>query len=183
MSEFIVSKEEQTRLIEALTPLLQPLRAKVGISQGELAPILGVSRQTYSAIECDKRPMSWNTYMSLLFFYDNNDASRDFLRSTDAYPAALLRAFNAGGLPKDAVRARLAGIPDELTEKLDDAALHAVRAVLLGEYARCTGAPDEEVARLFSELSVLRPDASDVPVRPVRRIRRKNRRRKPNPAK
>ena len=178
MSEFTVSKKEQIALIQELTPLLQPLRAKVGISQGELAPILGISRQTYSAIECEKRLMSWNTYMSLLYFYDNNDASREFLRSSAAYPRDILSAFNAGRLPKDASKGQIAGIPDEITEKLDAAALHAVRAVIMAEYARVTGEPDEEILATFASLNVMKPDLAAEAARPVRRIRRKNRRRK-----
>ena len=51
MSDFTVSKEEQNRLILALTPMLQPLRAKVGISQGELAPILGLSDVIVDIVE------------------------------------------------------------------------------------------------------------------------------------
>ena len=177
MSDFTVSKEEQNRLILALTPMLQPLRAKVGISQGELAPILGISRQTYSAIECEKRLMSWNTYMSLLFFYDNNDGSREFLRASDAYPRDMIKSFNAGKMPRSAEKAQIAGIPDEITEKLDEMALHAIRTVVMVEYARCTDNTDENVVRSFGSLSVMHPDAVDTGVRTVKSIRRKNRKR------
>jgi DNA-binding XRE family transcriptional regulator len=175
MSEFNVSKAAQAKLIAALTPLLQPLRAKVGISQGELAPLLGVSRQTYSAIECEKRPMSWNTYMSLLFFYDNNDGSREFLRASEAYPREMLKRFNAGRMPRGGEKAQIAGIPDEITDKLDETALHAVRAVLIAEYARCAGETDETVLKTFSGLAVMRPEPGAA--RTVKTIRKKNKKR------
>ncbi len=177
MSDFIVSKDTQNQLILALTPMLQPLRAKVGISQGELAPILGISRQTYSAIECEKRLMSWNTYMSLLYFYDNNDASRDFLRNSEAYPRELIKRFNAGRMPRGNEKAQIAGIPDEITEKLDEQALHAIRTVIMVEYARCAEETEEEVIRAFSGLSVMRPEAGAGLTRAVKSIRRKNRKR------
>ena len=73
MSEYAkweITKTQQMQFIDALTNELAPLRAKVGISQGELATLIGVSRQTYSAIESGKRKMSWNTYLSLILFYD-----------------------------------------------------------------------------------------------------------------
>lgn len=43
------------KLIKVLTEELPVLRAKIGISQGELSNIIGVSRQTYSAIETKKQ--------------------------------------------------------------------------------------------------------------------------------
>lgn len=60
--------EEQNRDIAALTGVLAPLRVKAGISQGALAYLVGLSRQTISMIENGKRPMSWQTYLSLLLF-------------------------------------------------------------------------------------------------------------------
>ena len=85
-SKWEVTKYQQARFIDALTSELAPLRAKVGISQGDLAALIGVSRQTYSAIECGKRKMSWNTYLSLFLFYDyNKDILIDpvFVRNSD----------------------------------------------------------------------------------------------------
>ena len=50
-TKWSLSREEQLKLIAALIKELAPLRAKVGISQGELAYLTGISRQTYSSIE------------------------------------------------------------------------------------------------------------------------------------
>ena len=61
----MVDKSEKEELILALTEILPILRAAIGISQGELADYIGVSRQTYSALEIGKRQMSWNTFLSL----------------------------------------------------------------------------------------------------------------------
>ena len=62
---------EKQCLISMLIPELAVLRTKTKISQDDLANIIGVSRQTYGAIERGVRKMSWNTYVSLIF-YDNN---------------------------------------------------------------------------------------------------------------
>lgn len=64
-------------LIIRFTTALPVLRASIGISQGELAEYIGVSRQTYCSLEQSKRPMSWNNFMALfMFFYANPDSKR-----------------------------------------------------------------------------------------------------------
>lgn len=67
-----LSKEEKKSYIKLLTDDLVTLRAKAGIPQDELSRIIGVSRQTYGAIERKDKEMSWNTYLTLLFFFDYN---------------------------------------------------------------------------------------------------------------
>ena len=55
-------KQKREDLIDSLTKFLSILRAAIGISQGELAEYVGISRQTYCAIEQGKRQMSWSTF-------------------------------------------------------------------------------------------------------------------------
>ena len=50
-SRWVLHPEEKDRLITALTPELATLRTKADISQEELAELIGVSRQTYGALE------------------------------------------------------------------------------------------------------------------------------------
>jgi DNA-binding XRE family transcriptional regulator len=54
---------------------LPVLRAKLGISQAELAQYVGISRQTLSNIETKKQTMTWVTFMALLAFFENNKES------------------------------------------------------------------------------------------------------------
>lgn len=46
---------EQDISIDLLVEELPTLRAKIGLSQSEVGKIIGVSRQTYSAIETKKK--------------------------------------------------------------------------------------------------------------------------------
>ncbi len=46
---------EQDISIDLLVEELPTLRAKIGLSQSEVGEIIGVSRQTYSAIETKKK--------------------------------------------------------------------------------------------------------------------------------
>ena len=53
---------------------LPELRKTLGISQSELADYIGSTRQSINSIENKKRPMMWDTFMSLmLLFISNND--------------------------------------------------------------------------------------------------------------
>ena len=76
--------------IEMMTENLASLRAKADITQGEISNLIGISRQTYYAIETGQRTMSWNTYLSLLLFFDTNNSTRSMLRALSIYPKELM---------------------------------------------------------------------------------------------
>lgn len=81
-------------LIEILTDELPVLRAKIGLSQEELSNIIGISRQTYSAIETNKRKMAWNTFLSLLLVFGYNEKTSGLLEASGAFPPELRRVLN-----------------------------------------------------------------------------------------
>lgn len=72
--------DEENRFISALTPNLNVLRTKAEISQEELTNFIGISRQTYSAMERRIRKMAWSTYLSLILFYDYNQKTHQMIR-------------------------------------------------------------------------------------------------------
>lgn len=59
-----LTDEEKDSSIAMLTTNLTILRTKAEISQKELADLIDVPRQTYSAMERKVRRMAWNTYLS-----------------------------------------------------------------------------------------------------------------------
>ena len=61
--------QEQDRLIGILTDELPVLRARLRISQADLARGVGISRQTYSLVETKKQKMTWVTYMAMIAFF------------------------------------------------------------------------------------------------------------------
>lgn len=83
------SKEEKELLVKKLTLEFPTLRGAVKASQEEIANAIGISRQTYSAIESQKRIMSWNTYMSLILFFDYNPNSHNRIRQLEVFPYKL----------------------------------------------------------------------------------------------
>lgn len=68
-----LTNKDKDILINKLTDNLPVLRAKLRVSQKEVSTIIGISRQTYSAIETRKRKMSWNTFLSLMFYFIVNE--------------------------------------------------------------------------------------------------------------
>lgn len=75
-----LTTDEKKKYITALSVCLKELREFSGMTQGELAEVAGVSRQTYGSIELKKREMSWNTYMSLIFFFGYNPRTHGIIR-------------------------------------------------------------------------------------------------------
>ena len=90
------TKEEKGALIRKLTVALPMLRASVQASQEEISNAIGVSRQTYNAIESQLRQMSWSTYMALILFFDYNPASHNTIRQLDAFPNRLDECWLTG---------------------------------------------------------------------------------------
>lgn len=62
-------------LIMTLTAELPILRARLGVSQEKMASSIGISRQTYNAIETKTKKMSWTTFMALIAVLDLNEAT------------------------------------------------------------------------------------------------------------
>lgn len=82
-----VSNDEKKEYIDALVPELKLLRAKAKISQDDLASILSVSRQTYCQIENGNKDMSWNIYLSLIFFFDSIEETSKLISLLGIYPS------------------------------------------------------------------------------------------------
>ena len=92
--KWAVSDDYKEASIVILRDNLASLRAKVGINQEELANIIGLSRQSYYAIENKKKPMSWSTYLSLMFFFSMCTSSAEMLKELRIYPIDLVMRFN-----------------------------------------------------------------------------------------
>lgn len=95
------SHEEKDQLIQRLTKELPALRGAAKASQDEIANAIGVSRQTYNAIEMLKRKMTWNTYMSLILFFDYNPRTHYTIRQLDVFPYRLDECWLSGKMEQN----------------------------------------------------------------------------------
>lgn len=72
---------KKTEYIQTLTEELPVLRARLHISQADLARGVGISRQTYSLIETGKQQMTWVTFMATIAFFSGNSKTRKDLET------------------------------------------------------------------------------------------------------
>jgi len=84
-----LSEVRKDELVGILTNELTVLRAKVGLSQQELANRMGVSRQTYGMIETKKQRMTWSNFITLLLLFRSNEDTARIIDWIGAYPQEL----------------------------------------------------------------------------------------------
>ncbi len=176
IKKFELTDAEKRKYINALTPEVIALRKRAGISQGELASFIGVSRQSYGDIERKTRTMSWNSYLALILFFDYNAKTHDMLHSIGAFPGGLLKQFNDGEEPRPFdVNAFFKDQSMPILEKLDDQALHTIKTLIMIEYARCTGNSGDSVVKAFDGITFRNvPGGSVDAAKAVKSIREKN---------
>lgn len=145
-----LANDEKERLISELTDELITLRTKANISQSELSNLIGISRQSYGSIERKTRRMTWNTYLSLIFFYDYNKKTHKLLHSLGAFPHNLIKQFNDGVMPGAInLEAFLGDMASSVMNALDEQAYHSIRTLIMVEFARCTETPGDVIVKSF----------------------------------
>ncbi len=68
---------------------LPTLRAKLSMTQEELAHLIGVSRGTIIMFEKKQRQMTWNTFLSLILVFSKNKDTYILLKALDIYTEEL----------------------------------------------------------------------------------------------
>lgn len=155
-----ISEEDKKTFIRNLTRELTTLRSKAGISQEELSALIGVSRQTYGSIERGLRKMSWGTFLSLVFFYDYNERTHNMIRAIGAFPIDAFKQVNKNDDGSEiSLESFMGNETSNILDVLDEQALHAIRTVIMLEYARCTATPGDTIVKSFDGVQfVLRHD-------------------------
>lgn len=165
VSKWMLTDAEKDGFIASLTANLSALRTQAEISQEELANLVGVSRQTYSAIERKIRRMSWSTYLSLVLFFDHNQKTHRMLRALSIFPRQLIVKFNDGtDYSSFELSSLLGDQTQEIVDRLDEQALQSIRSVFMMEYARCTQLPSDVIIKSFGGMnySQSKVDSSDI---------------------
>lgn len=81
MSPANVTREKKKILAEKLVFELPVLRARLGVSQAEVAEKIGISRQSFNAIETGKKKMSWTVFVALILIFRGNEKTRQMIDS------------------------------------------------------------------------------------------------------
>ena len=80
---------DREKLVSLMSNNLQILRLKVDVSQEELADILGVTRQTISALETGQRNMSWTIFLALVLLFLKNKDTKHLMIALGIYTKEL----------------------------------------------------------------------------------------------
>lgn len=172
VSKWLLTDAEKDSFIATLTPHLAILRAQADVSQEEIANLIGISRQTYSAIERKVRKMSWNTYLSLVLFYDHNQKTHQLMRHLSLFPTELVIRFNEGiDFSSFELSEFLGEKMQDIVDRLDDQALQTVRQTIMTEYARCTKLPYSAVVKSFDGTPIATETATERDIKALNAIR------------
>lgn len=152
-TRWVISDKKKDEYINKLLPQLATLRARVGVSQDELAGLVGISRQTYCLTESGSRSISWNTFLSIIMFYDYNEKTHDLIRSIGAFPEDLFYQFNLGQTNDDSFLSFSGSLNlNHMVMELDEAGHRAIKAAIAAEYARCKNMGSAEFVNTLSEI-------------------------------
>lgn len=174
-SAMIPTVAEKRMYIEKLTSQLTLLRTKADVSQEDLAGVIGVSRQTYGAIERRSRKMTWNMYLSLILFFDYNSKTHNMIRSIAVFPTDFIKRITNDSSPLGyELDSFFSSSNTNIIGSLDDQALQAIRTMIMVEYARCTGMSAEAVIKAFDGINFVKGKITprdEVAARALRSIR------------
>ena len=82
-------------LMEQFRNELPVLRARVRVSQENIAKKIGISRQTYSGIETGKREMTWTTFLALLAFFQNNEQTKPMIDQINGFSDSMTKVMES----------------------------------------------------------------------------------------
>lgn len=90
-----MNEETKNVLVGRMVENLTVLRAKLGVTQAELAEIAGISRQTILSIEKKQRGMTWNMFLALLYIFTCNEGTAPLVDLFQIRTEELTRAVTA----------------------------------------------------------------------------------------
>ena len=80
-----MDEQQRSALINNMAENFPVLRKKLGMTQDELAGMVGVSRSTLASIEGKKRNMTWNMFLSFLLVFTKNRETDKLLSAMEIY--------------------------------------------------------------------------------------------------
>ena len=86
--------EQKIVLMKNLASSLPAMRAKLGISQAELAEKIGITKHVLMDIENEKREMTWMLFVTLTLLFMQNKETKALLPAIDKYTDELKQFFS-----------------------------------------------------------------------------------------
>lgn len=94
-----INKDYKEICTAILQDNLASLRAKAGLSQEEISSIIGMTRQTYHALETGKQQIPWTTFLALIFFFRELNVTKEMIHDLRIFPVELFFSLN-GQIPR-----------------------------------------------------------------------------------
>lgn len=80
---------ERQEYMNKMADNMPTLRTKLSMTQDDLAKLIGVSRSTVIMFEKKQRPMTWNTFLSLILVFSKNNETYILLKALGIYTEEL----------------------------------------------------------------------------------------------
>ncbi len=80
MQDIVLTAKRELCYIQLVNDL-PVLRARIGISQEDVAAKIGVSRQTYNSYKAKKRPILWSVCIAFITFFNSNSKTREMMKN------------------------------------------------------------------------------------------------------
>lgn len=166
-----MKQRERDRRIAQLVKELPVLRTRLDVSQEEMGEMLGITRQTYSAIETGRRAMSWSLYLSLIFLLEHDERTCEAIKRMGLYSE--VKFAGSGGAREDSPLSLFIRMEDDdIRNYLDDQAIHAIETVIMVEYARCNHMSGDAVVKSFDGRRLSQSSEDDVRItRAIRKMK------------
>lgn len=84
-----MDEEHKQYHIQKLTEDLPALRKFLGVSQAELAEIIGMSKSTISNIENGRQKMTWNVFVALMAVLTSNSKTNSIIEKMEIYDSEI----------------------------------------------------------------------------------------------
>ena len=85
MADPIILDAKKTLCMVQLVNELPVLRARLDLSQEEVADRIGISRQTYNSIERKRRNMTWNSCIALATLFASYEKTRKMMEANSYF--------------------------------------------------------------------------------------------------
>ena len=79
------NNSKRMELINTMVTELPVLRARIGASQADISEKIGISRQTYNAIENGKKNFNWTVFLSLFAVFSSDERTLKMLDSMEVF--------------------------------------------------------------------------------------------------
>ena len=85
----VIDKDAKKAYCERLSKNIPVIRAKLGVSQTELAQRVGIARSSLALYEVGKKELPWSAFVAMLMLFLSNEETKAVFNSLEIYDEKL----------------------------------------------------------------------------------------------